>query len=134
VDRRDMVRAGGYIFFYGKGNKNNHLGTGFFVHHRIVSPVKRVEFVTDGMSYIVMKGHLCNNIVLNVQSLSEEKSDDSKDSFYEEIEQVLDHFPKYPMKTLLVDFNAKLGREDYTNRQLGMRDYIRIVMIMVLEL
>ena len=25
---------------------------------------------------------------------SEEKSDDSKDSFYKELEQVFDHFPK----------------------------------------
>jgi hypothetical protein len=43
---------------------------------------------------------------------TEEKSDDTKDSIYEELQQVFDHFPKYHMKILLGDFNAKLGRED----------------------
>jgi hypothetical protein len=41
---------------------------------------------------------------------NEEKSDDSKDSFYEEFEQVFYHFPKYHMKILLEDFNTKVGR------------------------
>jgi len=54
----------------------------------MVSAVKRVEFVRDRVSYIVVRGHWCNIIVLNVHALSEEKSDDSKDSFYEELEQV----------------------------------------------
>ena len=38
------------------------------------------------MSYIVLRGRWCNIIVLNVRASSEEKSDDSKDSFYEELE------------------------------------------------
>jgi len=32
-------------------------------------------------------------------------SNDSEDSFYEDLEQVSDHFPKYDMKILLGDFN-----------------------------
>ena len=81
------------------------------MHQRIASAVKRVELVSDTVSYIVLRGPWCNIIVLNVHAPSEEKSDEAKDSFYEELEQVFDHFPKYHIKILLGDFNAKVGRE-----------------------
>ena len=75
------------------------MGTGFFVHRRIVSAVNRVEFVSDRLLHKVLRGRWRNTIV-NVHAPSEEKSDESKDSFYEELEQVFDHFPKYHMKML----------------------------------
>jgi hypothetical protein len=43
-----------------------------------------------------------------VHAPSEEKSNNLKGRFYEKLEQVFNHFPKYRMKILL-DFNAKLG-------------------------
>jgi hypothetical protein len=42
----------------------------------------------------------------------EVKSDDTKDSIHEELERVLDQYPKYQIKILLGDVNAKVGRED----------------------
>jgi len=96
------------------------LGTGFFVHHRTGTTVKPVEFVNDRGSYLVLRGPWCNIIVLNVHAPSEERSDDSKDNFCEELQQVFYHF-------LLDDFNTKLGREDTFKPQLGMRVYTRIL-------
>jgi len=60
-----------------------------------------VEFVSYRMLYIVLRGQWCNIIVLNVHAPSEEKSNDSKGSFYEVLEQVFNHFNKDCMKIVL---------------------------------
>jgi hypothetical protein len=95
------------------------LGTGYFVNHRIVSAVKTVEFISDRVLYIALRGRWCKIIVLNEHAPSEEKSDDSKDSFYEELEHIFYNFPKYHMKILLEKFNAKVGRENIFKPTIG---------------
>jgi exonuclease III len=60
----------------------------------------------------MLRGKWCDIIVLNVHAPTEDKTDDVKDSFYEELERVFDKFPKYHKKMLLGDFNAKIGIRD----------------------
>jgi hypothetical protein len=64
------------------------------------------------MSYIILRGCWCNITVLNVHAPCEDKGNDVKDSFYEELECVFDQFPRYDIKISLGDFNAKVGREN----------------------
>jgi hypothetical protein len=73
--------AGEYTFFYVKGNDNDELGTGLFVHKRIISAVKRVESVSNRMPYIILRGRWCHIIVLNVHAPTEVETDDVTDSF-----------------------------------------------------
>jgi hypothetical protein len=84
-----------------------------------MSAVKRVEFDSARMSYIILRGRWCHIIVLNVHAPTEDKTDDVKDSFYEEFERVFAKFPKHHMKILLGDFNAKVGREDIFKPTIG---------------
>jgi hypothetical protein len=51
-------------------------------------------------------------IVLNVHAPCENKRDDVKDSFYEELGHLFDWFPGYDMKMLLGDFSVKVGRKN----------------------
>ena len=75
-----------------------------FVHHKIVSAGKRVEFGRDRLSYIVLRCRLCNFIVLNVHVPSEKKSDDSKDGFYDELEQEFLSFSQVPYEIYIRTF------------------------------
>jgi hypothetical protein len=54
-----------------------------------------------------------------VQALIEDKSDDRKDSFHEELERVFNQFPLYHMRVVLGDFSAKVGREDIFSLTIG---------------
>jgi hypothetical protein len=54
-----------------------------------------------------------------VHAPCEDKSDEVKDSFYEELGCVFDQFPMYDMKILLGDFNVKGGREDIFKPTIG---------------
>jgi exonuclease III len=82
------------------------------------------------MSYIILRCCWCHIIVLKVYAPTEDKIDDVKDSFYEEFERVFDKFPKYHMKILLGDFNAKVGREDIYKLTTEKRVCTKLVMIM----
>jgi len=61
-------------FFYGNGNANRHLGTGFFVHKGIISAFKRVEFISERILYMytVLILRWYDIIVLNVQAPNED--------------------------------------------------------------
>jgi len=54
-----------------------------------------------------------------VHAPSEEKSNDPKDSFHEDFEQVFDHFNKYHMKITLRDFNVKVGGQNIFKTIIG---------------
>jgi hypothetical protein len=71
------------------------------------------------MSYITLRGRWCNIVVLHEHAPCEDRSDDVKDSFYEEQGCVFDQFPRYDMKIVLGDFNANVRREDIFKPTIG---------------
>jgi hypothetical protein len=69
------------FIFYGKFNEILELGTGFCVHTTNMAAVKRVQFVSDGMSYIILRDRWCDIIALNVHAAVEDKICDIKQCF-----------------------------------------------------
>jgi len=63
---------------------------------------------------------------------TEEKSDASKDSSYEELEQVFNHFLQFHIK-FCQEMLMQTGNREYFQTDNGMRVNIRTVMMLVLE-
>jgi hypothetical protein len=70
--------------------------------------------------------------LLHVHAPTDDKIDYAKENIYKELQHVCDKFHKYHMTILLGDFNAKAHRENIFNRQLGMKAYMKLEMIMEL--
>jgi hypothetical protein len=85
------------------------------------------------MSYIILRGRWFHIIVLNVHAPTEDKTDDVKDGFYEELERLFDKFPKYHTRTLLRNCNAKESRADISKPTIGNKIYSKLIMVMELE-
>jgi hypothetical protein len=94
------------------GSTNHHLGKGSSIRKGIILAVNRVEFSSNWISYTTLRGHWCDTVVLNVNAPTEDKIDDTKGSFYEELECILDQFSQYDIKILLGDFNDEVWRKD----------------------
>ena len=77
-----------------------------------------MEFISDRVSCIILKGRWCDIIVLNVHAPTQYKDDDIKNSFYEEIERLFDQ-PMYHMKILLGYLNEKVERENIFQLTIG---------------
>jgi hypothetical protein len=61
--------------------------------------LKIITLAIKGLSLLMLGW--CHIIVLNVHAPTEDKVNDVKDSFYEDLGHVFDKFPKYHIKVLL---------------------------------
>jgi hypothetical protein len=78
------------------------------------------------MSCIVLRGRWCDITVLNIHAPTEDKINDLKVSFYEELECVVSQSCKYDMKILLGNFSAGIGREDSFKLTVGNKSLHKI--------
>jgi len=87
VEQREHGKRRGLKFFYGK-ETNHQMKADCFVHHRIVSAVERVEFVSVRVSYIVLRVRWINIILFECACTK----GGPKDRFYKDFEQVFYNF------------------------------------------
>lgn len=107
-----------YILFK-SGEENRYLGTGFLVSKKLKSAVVDFKPLSDRMCYLRLRGRYQKVSLINIHAPSEDKNIDTKEEYYGRLDREYDKIPRYDMKIILGDANAKIGREEVYQTVIG---------------
>ncbi|KAF2883284.1 hypothetical protein ILUMI_22891 [Ignelater luminosus] len=99
-----------YIWCIG-GGKQNRLGTGFIIQEKHNDKIIDYRVINERLSIIRIKGKCRKLTILNVHAPTEETDEDTKQTFYDAIEELMNNVASFDMKIIIGDFNAKIGKE-----------------------
>jgi len=78
MEQRGHFKSRRLYLFRWKVKRQSSIGNRIFCTSQNNIRIKRVVFLSNRMSYIVLRGQWCNIIVTNVHAATDEKSDNSK--------------------------------------------------------
>jgi hypothetical protein len=77
------------------------------------------ETISDRICKLRLKGKFYNITLINIYSPTEDKEDEIKEQFYEELQRTQDRVPKHNVIIILGDMNSKLGKEKVFSQVIG---------------
>jgi exonuclease III len=98
--------------FYSYDRIHHMFGTGFIVNKRMKHLVTDFKAKTPGICKMSVRGLFFNYSLIGVHAPTEEKDDDEKDNFYDDLDQIYEECPKRDVKIIIGDLNAKIGQEE----------------------
>uniref|UniRef100_A0A8D9DWW4 Craniofacial development protein 2 n=1 Tax=Cacopsylla melanoneura TaxID=428564 RepID=A0A8D9DWW4_9HEMI len=115
------IKEKNYTYFYsGNDNGRHQFGVAIAVANRIRGNVQSFQPVHERLCCIRLKAKFNNIDIITFHAPTEDKDDQVKDLFYEELETLFDQLPLYDTKLLLGDANAKVGKECFWKPHIGM--------------
>lgn len=107
----EIVNLDGYTFF-NSGGTNRYFGVGFLVSSEINQAVIDWQPLSERACVIRLRGQYRKISIVNVHMPTEEKDLEIKSDSYEELGTIIEKIPKYDIKLIVGDFNAKVGKEE----------------------
>ncbi|KAE9521335.1 hypothetical protein AGLY_018266 [Aphis glycines] len=107
------------LFYSGSENGKHENGVGFMIQDKILPGIKHFSAVSDRLCYIRIAGRLFDLVIINCYAPTEDKNEDLKDNFYEDLEALYDSLPVHCVKMVVGDFNAKVGKENRFRPTIG---------------
>jgi len=117
-DGSGILKLQEMTIFYSGGEKHER-GVGFVIKNSILPNVVRFEPINDRICYVELKGKWYNILLINCYAPNEDKSEEIKNAFYEELDKIYDTLPTGKPKIILGYFNAKIGKEEVYRPTIG---------------
>lgn len=108
---KGIMEKRNYTIYYSCREKEHTLGTAFIVRKSLKHAVIGFEAISERMCKIRIKGKFHNYSLINIHAPTEDKSEEEKEAFYENLERNLRKCPRYDVKVIIGDANAKVGQE-----------------------
>jgi len=114
IDKPDYT-----LLYSGSEEKTGQLGTGFMMNKAMKGCILEFEPQSNRICKMRLKGKFRNITVISAHAPTNEKDDQEKESFYENLEDVYNRIPRYDMVIIIGDFNTKIGKQDYQQQVVG---------------
>ncbi|XP_025407394.1 craniofacial development protein 2-like [Sipha flava] len=103
------LKSQGNTLLYSGGDKHE-CGVAFVIRDNVATNIVRFQPISDRICYIELKCKWYYMFLINCYAPTEDKSDDIKYKFYEDL--VCNTLPVDKPKIIFEDFNAKIGKEN----------------------
>lgn len=118
------ITTGNSSLIYGGITNNKHEnGVGFLVNKKLIPWVKKFRAINDRICYIQINMKHRNLAVICTYAPTENSHEETKDTFYEQLEHTCDSIPRYYTKIIVGDLNAQVGREEEYKQTAGSYSY-----------
>ena len=106
-----------YIYYCGQESFRRN-GVAIMVHKRVQNAVLECNLKNDRMISVHFQDKPFNITVIQVYALTSNTEEAEVERFYEDLQDPLELTPKIGILFIIVDWNAKVGRNIWSNRQI----------------
>jgi endonuclease/exonuclease/phosphatase family metal-dependent hydrolase len=107
------------LYYTSNQEKAGILRIGFTIQNEIKKDVLSFEPYNERLCKLRLKGNFNNLSIISVHAPTEEKSDEEKEKFYEDLQIVHNKIPKHYTVIILGDLNAEVRKEEVNQNAVG---------------
>ncbi|XP_042911563.1 uncharacterized protein [Parasteatoda tepidariorum] len=108
---KEVINKRNHTVFFSCHPDHHKEGTGFIVSKRIKNLVMNFIAVSPRLCVIRIRGQFFHYSIICAHAPTEDRSDDEKETFYEELDKIFNDCPRHDRKLIIGDLNAKVGKE-----------------------